>query len=260
MGAKFFGYTLIFLISLFSIWAIPVPDYTLYGSATVNGRILTKEDSNIITLALDGKQLVSFKMGDVAADAYVLRVPMNSERTEQYAMAGDSVRIYIDGNEVKESPVTIGEFGTTVKLDMTIASESEQPTTPKSSGGGSSSHKQSTSDETEPKTTETVTIPSSQQSEEKTVVQPLQPKAEIPQTQSEALEQTTEKEESSGVSIFQRIKDFLGLGKITGAATTDIKKTETPAAKPLVGIFIALIIVAVGLAIAYALIFKKEGY
>ena len=64
-------------------------------------------------------------MGDVDADAYVLRVSMNSEEMEGFAQVGDIARIYIDGREADQSPVTITDFGTTVSLDLTVGSAQE---------------------------------------------------------------------------------------------------------------------------------------
>jgi hypothetical protein len=302
MGVKQLIYLIVFIISFVIVSATPVPDYTLYGSATVSGKILTKEDTNVISLRLNEQELVKFTMGDVAADAYVLRVQMDSERTEGRAMKGDSVRIYIDGKEIDQSPVTIGDFGITVKLDITVsgtpstcspnwqcgawescsASSTQsrtctdlnncgtasnkpaisQPCTPPNSGSGGSSggsgsgsSSKSNSKET-PKVTETISVndntpavPTTQKAEtvKKTVIKTAE-------ENEPATQQISSEEQEEKVSLLQKIKDLFGFGKempITGEAVADV-----PTPRPLVGILIALVIVAFGLLVAYVIIFK----
>ena len=107
MGVKNSIYILVLLILISTIAAIPLPDYTLYGSVTVNNNKLTKDDSNIISLTVDGNELVSFTMGEVDVDAYVLRVPLNDEDIADAAQTEDSARIYVDGIEVDPSEVPL---------------------------------------------------------------------------------------------------------------------------------------------------------
>jgi cysteine-rich repeat protein len=103
---------------IFPVGAVPVPDYTLYGEAYVNGNQLLRTDSATVSLKVDNQEIVYFDMGDVDADAYVLRVPMNSERTPGFAMTGDTAYIYINNVSINENPCIIGDFGTTIKLDI----------------------------------------------------------------------------------------------------------------------------------------------
>jgi hypothetical protein len=298
MGIKPLVSLIVFLVSLSIVSAIPVPDYTLYGSATVSGKTLTKEDTNVISLKLDGQELVSFTMGDVAADAYVLRVPMNSERTDGYAMAGDSVRIYVDDKEADHSPVIVGDFGSTVKLDISVSGSvtsctpnwqcnswescsssgsqsrtcndlnncgtttnmpaTSQSCTPPSSGSsgssGGSSSKSSSKDT--PKVTETIGV---SEDEPETTVQKNEPvkKTVIISEQKQTTAQeisTEESEDEPKVSLWQKIKEILGLNK--EEIPTAQVVSDVPQPKPLIGILIALVIIAFGLLVAYVIIFK----
>ena len=271
MGVK----TILFVLILVSVIAIvegvPVPDYTLYGSVTVDGTKLTKDDSSVITLTLEGAELVKFTMGDVDADAYVLRVPMNSEATPGYAQTGDSVRIFVDGREVDQSPITVGDFGTTVKLDISVGStpssdepEDETPvettTTGRSSGGGGGSSSSGSSG-SEPDV-ETVTVPVPElyekevaEEDEEEPEPTLIEQQETSQVKEDTLLTGATVEEEK-IGFFQRILNFLGIGKET--TPTGEAVAEVPKAKPLIGILIALVIVAVGLAVAYFLIFSRE--
>jgi hypothetical protein len=275
MGAKQLLWLVVLLACIGSILAIQMPPYRLYGAVTVNGKTLTQTDSNVITLTIDGKQYSSFKMGDVAADAYVLQVLMSDTREEGSAMPGDIARIFVDGKEALQSPVTIGEYGGTVKLDLSVNDETTtpppvpQPIQSSPSSGGGSSHGSSATT-TKPQTTETVVAP------QKVVTQAKAPEPaainEVAQTnvepqgsaQTEA--DTTQTAEVKGPSLFQRIKGFLGFNKeATDAVVADANEvpqetSEPPQAKPLVGILIALVIVAVGMGIAYAIIFKRDEF
>jgi len=255
MGVKniLFGLVLIMLINI--VCAVPIPDYTLYGKVTVDGTILTKDDSNIISLTVDGKELTSFTMGEVDADAYVLRVPMNSEEIEGFAQVGDTARIYIDGKEADQSPVTIGDFGTTVNLDLTIGSE--QGEEEESSGRDSSSGGSSRSSDREPEH-ESITITVSDEEEPIKEEVKEDKKAIVTKTEDKKVEEKSEKiTEEQKIDVFQRLINFLGFGE---KATTGAAVAEVPRAKPLIGILIALVIIAIGLAIAYFVIFKREEY
>ena len=46
------------------VTAIPQQDYTLYGTATLDGVVLTARDDAVISLAVDGVELVSYRMGN----------------------------------------------------------------------------------------------------------------------------------------------------------------------------------------------------
>jgi len=245
-------FTLLILVSI--VTAIPLPDCTLYGSVTVNDYLLTKDDSNVISLTVDGEELASFTMGDVDADAYVLKVPINSEETEGFAQTGDTARIYIDGEEVDQSPITIGDFGTTIKLDLSVSSEQPTPsggTSSSTSGGGSRK-----SGDREPEVSrESIIIPEPEEiSEEQPKIKPKEEdvviSAETPQKQTKEVKEEVEK-----IGLLQRLRNLFGEKDVTGKAVA-----EAPKAKPLIGIIIALIIVAVGLTIAYFVIFKREKF
>ena len=249
-----------------TVSAVPLPDYTLYGSVTVNGNKLTKEDSNIISLSVDGKELVKFQMGDVNADAYVLKIPMNSEKTEGYARTGDLARIYVDGVEVDQSPVTIGDFGTTVKLDLTVSPEQQEQETQESTGttgGGSSesssrSHRGGGSSNEKETSKELINVKLPEQEEKK---EEPEKRLKIEPKRDEEIKEITETEvlkqqkEETKKGFFEKLINLLGFGKekITGRAVS-----ELPSPKPLIGILIALVIIVVSLLIAYSLIFRGE--
>ena len=103
---------------------MPQVDFTLYGRAMVEGKELTRSDTNyIITLEVDGVELVRYAMGSSASyeDFYVLKVPMDSDpQVSNKAYMGDTADVFIDGQSISENPVAIGNPGDTVLLDITI--------------------------------------------------------------------------------------------------------------------------------------------
>jgi parallel beta-helix repeat protein len=114
---------LLFAILCFGIGlvtAIPQQDYTLYGTATLNGKVLTAQDDAVISLKVEGIELVSYTMGDIpGTDNYVLIVPLDSEPgVTTAAQEGDTAYIYINGIAINEGVQIIGAPGTTVQFDI----------------------------------------------------------------------------------------------------------------------------------------------
>ncbi len=105
-------------------YCMPQVDFTLYGRAMVEGKELTRSDTNyIITLEVDGVELVRYAMGSSASyeDFYVLKVPMDSDpQVSNKAYMGDTADVFINGHSISENPVAIGNPGDTVLLDITI--------------------------------------------------------------------------------------------------------------------------------------------
>lgn len=115
----------IIFLSLFLVtgaYAVPMPEYTLYGTAHLNNVALTAGDAEYaVSLKLNGTTLVSYAMGSVGSygDRYVLKTPMDSDQAvSDAAYPGDTASLYINGVEIDESPVTIGDFGETTELDI----------------------------------------------------------------------------------------------------------------------------------------------
>jgi len=110
----------------------PTQPYTLYGTATLNGDALTAQDDAVIALKVDGVELVSYTMGDLAGtDNYVLKVPMDPDSSvTTAAQEGDSAYIYINGVEINEGVQVIGAPATVVTLDISATSDSNPPSTP----------------------------------------------------------------------------------------------------------------------------------
>jgi len=110
----------------------PTQPYTLYGTATLNGKALTAQDDDVISLKVDGVELVSYTMGDISGtDNYVLKVPMDSDASvTTAAQEGDSAYIYINGVEISEGVQVIGAPATVVTLDISATSASNPPSTP----------------------------------------------------------------------------------------------------------------------------------
>ncbi|RCV64771.1 CASH domain-dontaining protein [Methanophagales archaeon] len=102
------------------ITAIPQQDYTLYGTATLEGTVLTAQDGAVISLAVDGVELESYTMGDIpGTDYYVLKVPLDSDPgVTTVAQEGDTAYIYINGTAINEGPQIIGAPSTTARFDI----------------------------------------------------------------------------------------------------------------------------------------------
>jgi len=113
---------LLLLAGSISALAKPQPDFTFWGTAHVNGVPLTQSDTDhIITLEVDGIELVQYTMGDMAIyeDYYVLKVPMDDDpMVVDKGQAGDTAFVYINGNPVDENPLTLGNYGETVLQDI----------------------------------------------------------------------------------------------------------------------------------------------
>ncbi len=107
----------------------PTQPYTLYGTATLNGKVLTAQDDDVIALKVEGVELVSYTMGDIAGtDNYVLKVPMDSDSSvTTAAQEGDSAYIYINGVEINEGVQVIGAPAAVVQVDISAASENIPP-------------------------------------------------------------------------------------------------------------------------------------
>jgi hypothetical protein len=91
------------------ITALPQQSYTLYGTATLNGEVLTAHDNDVISLEVDGVELLSYTMGDITTDNYALKVPMDSDPSvTTAAQEGDTAYIYINGIAINEGPQVIG--------------------------------------------------------------------------------------------------------------------------------------------------------
>ena len=111
------------------VTAVPQQDYTLYGTATLNGKALTAQDDAVISLKVDGVELVSYTMGDIAGtDNYVLKVPMDSDSSvTTAAQEGDSAYIYINGVAIIEGVQVIGAPAAVVQVDISATSENIPP-------------------------------------------------------------------------------------------------------------------------------------
>ncbi|MCK4734171.1 MAG: right-handed parallel beta-helix repeat-containing protein, partial [Methanophagales archaeon] len=109
------------------VTAIPQQDYTIYGTATLNDKVLTAQDDAVISLEVEGIELVSYTMGDIpVTDNYVLIVPLDSEPgVPTAAQEGDTAYIYINGIAISEGAQIIGAPGTTVQFDISATSVSK---------------------------------------------------------------------------------------------------------------------------------------
>ena len=96
---------------------IPEPDNIIYG--------VVADGTQAVSLRINDSEICHYTMGEVllAADHYILRVPMDSvgEREDGTARPGDMAEIFVDEEQVATEVVTIGEKGTVqvVHLDKT---------------------------------------------------------------------------------------------------------------------------------------------
>jgi parallel beta-helix repeat protein len=106
------------------VTAIPQQDYTLYGTATLDGVVLTARDDAVISLAVDGVELVSYTMGDISGTVYyVLKVPLDSDPgVTTAAQEGDTAYIYINGVAIIEGTQIIGAPSNTARFDISARS------------------------------------------------------------------------------------------------------------------------------------------
>ena len=106
------------------VTAIPQQDYTLYGTATFDGTVLTARDDAVISLTVDGIELVSYKMGDISGtNNYVLKVPMDSDTgVTTAAQEGYTAYIYINGVAINEGSQIIGAPGTNAQFGISAMS------------------------------------------------------------------------------------------------------------------------------------------
>ncbi len=106
------------------VTAIPQQDYTLYGTATLDGVVLTAQDDAVISLAVEGVELVSYRMGNISGtDYYVLKVPLDSDPgVTTAAQEGDTAYIYINGVEISEGTQIMGAPSNTARFDISAGS------------------------------------------------------------------------------------------------------------------------------------------
>ncbi|RCV64772.1 hypothetical protein C5S53_07200 [Methanophagales archaeon] len=121
------------------VTAIPQQDYTIYGTATLIGTVLTAQDDAVISLAVDGIELVSYTMGDISGtNNYVLKVPLDSDPgVTTAAQEGDSAYIYINGVAINEGPQIIEAPGTTAHVDISATRKPPTVTVVYPNGGES---------------------------------------------------------------------------------------------------------------------------
>jgi len=122
----------ILCFSMSLVTAIPQQDYTIYGTATLDGTVLTAQDDAVISLAVGGVELVSYTMGDIpGTNNYVLRVPLDSDPgVTTAAQEGDTAYIHINGVAINEGPQIVGAPATTVQLDISATSANNPPSYP----------------------------------------------------------------------------------------------------------------------------------
>jgi hypothetical protein len=114
--------SLLFVAVSVSVIARPQPDYTLWGTAYVNGVPLTQKHTGyVIRVEVDGTELVRYTMGSVQSygDHYVLKVPMDDDPScTQKGHAGDIAHIFINDSAVDDLPAVLGGYGKTVQRDL----------------------------------------------------------------------------------------------------------------------------------------------
>jgi hypothetical protein len=120
MGVKSVICLVVGIIIAVFVTAIPQPDYIMYGAAYINAVRLLRTDNATISLKINNSELVHFHMGDAADDVYILRVPMNTERTTGFAMTGDVATIYINNHPITEGTRVIGNSGDFFELNIHI--------------------------------------------------------------------------------------------------------------------------------------------
>ncbi len=85
----------------------PIPEryYTLWGTAYVDNVALTRDDTGYtISLQVNDEELVSYAMGALSIDWYVLMIPMSvGEQQPDTAQTGDTAYIYINGVLITEA-------------------------------------------------------------------------------------------------------------------------------------------------------------
>lgn len=114
--------TLLVLFGSFPVLAAPEKPYAIGGKVFVNGKQLTARDLDYtITLEVNGKELVSYKMGDYPVDFYTLSVSMDTDSTiSNKGFPGDDAYIYINGTAIDENPVPVGGYGQTMYLNIHV--------------------------------------------------------------------------------------------------------------------------------------------
>ena len=115
---------LLFVTGTVPLIARPQPDFTLWGTAYVNGVPLTRKHSEYtISIEVNGRELARYTMGSVPAfgDYYVLKIPMDDDPAlTSKGKTGDTARIFINGSEIDEPSFFLGNYGETVQQDIHV--------------------------------------------------------------------------------------------------------------------------------------------
>ena len=122
-----------FLISTVPAFGIPAGTYTHGGTVTVNGVMLTKDDTDyIISIEVEvygpETKVIEYQMGTYPNDYYTLVVNLDSDQTSGAPYAGATANIYVNYNgqkyPVEQNPITLGDGpnGQTL-LNLTVTEE-----------------------------------------------------------------------------------------------------------------------------------------
>jgi len=116
------------LLSLVENAAVPVPDYVIYGTIAINGRPVTKADTNVTIEARrsgGGPVITSYRMGATSrlGDFYYalrLSVAAAADATPSQAVLGDSIVITVRSAQGIAHQVTnqVTEPGVALRLDL----------------------------------------------------------------------------------------------------------------------------------------------
>ncbi len=140
MGKAIAILTLLVVALSHSAWgkapsALPERDYTIWGTAYVDGVPLSSSDTDhTISLKVNDEELASYTMGSEPAndDWYVLRVPMSlGDRLPGTAQTGDTAYIYINsvlvveayqepGHQPISHSITVGNPAETTQMSIYI--------------------------------------------------------------------------------------------------------------------------------------------
>ena len=128
---KFAAFLLILLLLPVSVAMalIPEPDNVVYGTVTLDGRVLNAADTDVtLVLQYNGKKISSYTMGEDPAmqDNYALEIPVDSvlTRNDNALRTGDSLEIFYRTNVSKVSlgNVVVAERGNTIELNVVLQS------------------------------------------------------------------------------------------------------------------------------------------
>ena len=128
---KFGSFLLILLMLPVSVALalIPEPDNLVYGTVTLDGRVLTALDTDVsIVLQFNGKDISSYTMGDDEdmLDNYVLKVPVDSvlTRNDNMLRAGDSLELFYRTrvSNLSVAKVAVAARGTSIEVNLNLKS------------------------------------------------------------------------------------------------------------------------------------------